>query len=158
MTGSRVRALMLLLAEKVGTAFAFQFAAVLFVGGVGSLYVRQQYGDAVAAGLYSAAVALATGVVTVGLSLKLSGLADAVVRIVLQFVQSFAGSALAGATGDIRHVPWQGALGVAFAATLPTVVKVMAAAKSPNTPGASVIPFRRLGLARTAGTTAAVAA
>ncbi len=135
-----MNAKLLLIGEKVAWTFAYQFVAVLFTVGTANLYAKQQWLAAADSAGYAALVALVTSIVTITASLKLAARFDALWRIVLTFGQSFAGSLLAGATTSFIHVPWLGALGVAVAATVPCVLKVLASLANPSTIGASVVP------------------
>lgn len=129
-------------AERVVLAFVWQFFAVMVAGGVADLYHGQTWLKAVDTGGWAALLAVGTSLVTVltPLAAHLTGVADAIVRATLQFVQSFFGSVVAGAVSpSILHVNWFGALAVGLVAAAPAFLKALAALGLPTTLGASLV-------------------
>jgi hypothetical protein len=128
----------LLVAEKTIWAFGYQFAVVLATVGTVNLWHKQSWVQAADSAGWAALLALGTSLITVLSGLVVTGYLDVVLRVVLQFLQSFFGVLIASATASFINAPWQGALGTAVLAAMAALAKCLLALKLP-TLGASVV-------------------
>lgn len=128
--------------ERAGSTFLQQLSIMLLAVGGSDLLVTQHWLAAADAAGFAAIIALLTSYVGLIGGLNFADPAvDLFRRVVLTFVQSFAGALVASAVDpSVVDAHWKGAAAVALIAALTAALKAASGANKPHTIGCSWAP------------------